>query len=249
MRTIQRFCTLAPLGLIALSTLSAHAADPVTDNQWHGALSIGGAAASGNTSSDNLSLSADGTKASTTDKLNLYALSNNGRAKINGVTNTTADLFRLGGRYDYNLSSDLFVFGGGEYETNKAAAEDSRLNLNTGLGYKLHHTADATLDLFGGLGYSDVRYTDSSSHSGAELMVGEEGNYKLSPSSTFKQRVAYYPGSNGLGRRATVDAGLSTAISGAWTLNMGLSVRYASVVPVGVKTTDTLLTFGFGYKY
>ena len=72
---------------------------------------------------------------------------------------------------------------------------------------------------------------------------------KLGSSSAFKQRLVFYPGHNNLGNRATLDAMLSTAIVGAWTLNVGGSARYNSKVPAGFKKTESLLTVGFGYKY
>lgn len=240
--------TLAFLPLIFSSSLVL-AADPLADGQWHGALSAGGAAASGNTSSQTLALSADAAKATVQDKISLYGLSNYARNKTSGTNTTTADLLRLGGRYDYNLDERLFAFSGTEYETNKAGGLSSRGNVNAGLGYRAYRTSNASVDVFGGVGYSDVKYTNNLHHDGAELILGEEGTYKLSNSTAFKQRLVYYPGSNGLGRRATFDAGLSTAVSGGWTLNVGLSSRYASVVPTGIKHTDTLMTVGFGYKY
>ena len=42
---------------------------------------------------------------------------------------------------------------------------------------------------------------------------------------------------------------MATAIAGGWTLATALSVRHASKVPAGLKSTDTLLTVGFGYKF
>lgn len=246
MSMIQRSTVGVSLVLIACAAL---AADPAADGLWHGALSAGGAAASGNTTSQSLALTADAAKATVQDKISLYGLSNYARNKNSGSNTTTADLLRLGGRYDYNLGNQLFAFGGAEYETNKAGGLSSRGNVNGGLGYRAYRSANASVDVFGGVGYSDVKYTSNLHHDGAELMVGEEGTYKLSNTSAFKQRLVFYPGSNGLGRRATFDAGLSTAISGGWTLNLGLSTRYASAVPTGVKSTDTLLTMGFGFKY
>ncbi len=246
MTTVQRVLCVFPC---VLSASLALAAGPAADGQWHGALSAGGSAASGNTISQSLALSADASKATAQDKISLYGLSNYNRSQISGVNTTTSNLLRLGGRYDYNLSDTVFAFGGGEYETNKAGGLKSRDNANVGVGYRVYRSADASVDVFGGVGYTDVKYTNGLHRNGAEAIVGEEGSYKLSPTTSFKQRLVYYPGGHGLGRRATFDAGLATAISGAWTLNLGLSSRYGSSVPVGVKNTDTLLTMGFGYKY
>jgi putative salt-induced outer membrane protein len=233
---------------LALLSFAAQAQDQ-TDGQWHGGISIGGAAASGNSSNRSLAANADTSLATTSDKISLYGTANYGRSKVNGQTTTTADLLRLGGRYDFNLTHDVFAFGGLEGETNKVGGVKDRYSLNGGVGYKLIRTDSTSMDLFAGAGYTDTKFTDGSSRNGANALFGEESSHKLSATTTAKQRLVLYPAGGTLGNRATFDAGLSTAISGGWTLNSGLAVRYAEKVPTGTDKTDTLLTFGFGYKY
>jgi putative salt-induced outer membrane protein len=241
----------AALSLVWLAAAAAQAADPVpADNRWHGYIALGGAFASGNASTVTLSATADTTKASPIDKINLSGLVNYGRAEdSNGLSTTTANQAWLRGRYDYNLTPTVFAFGGADAETNKVAGLNSRYDLNGGLGYKLIRTDVHSLDVFAGVGYATVDYVDNRSASGFELLFGEESNHKLSDTTTFKQRFVFRPGQNELGNLATFVAGLATSITGSWTLNVGLNVQYASAVPPGVKTTDTLLTVGFGYKY
>lgn len=239
--------TFALLPLLAVAF--AAQAQTAPDNQWHGGATVGAALASGNTSSQVLNGAADAAKATAADKITVYGAANYAKSKTAGVTNTTANLLRLGGRYDRNLNEQLFAFGGGEVETNKAAGLQSRAGVNAGVGYKLVRTAETTWDLFGGLGFDDVKFTSGKHASGVTALLGEESSHKLSATTTAKQRMVLYPGSGDLGNRATFDAGLATAIAGGWTMNTGLAVRYADKVPAGVKSTDTLLTFGFGYKY
>jgi putative salt-induced outer membrane protein len=233
---------------LAFASLAAHAQDQ-NDGRWHGGISIGGAAASGNSSSRSIAANADTSNATANDKTSLYGTVNYGRAKVAGVTTTTADLLRLGGRYDFNLSSDTFAFGGLEGETNKVGGVKDRYSLNTGVGYKLIRNESTSMDLFAGLGYTDTQFTDGSIRKGANALLGEESSHKLSATTSVKQRFVLYPAGGSVGTRSTFDAGLSTAIAGGWTLNSGLSVRYADKVPAGTKKTDTLLTFGFGYKF
>jgi putative salt-induced outer membrane protein len=240
-------CIVLAAAMMALGA-GAQAQTPV-DGKWHGGVSIGGAAASGNTSSTTLAANAEAVRATSMDKITVYGLGNYAKGKVNGVDTTTANLFRVGGRYDYNLTDRLFAFGGGESETNRAGGVDTRYALNGGVGYKLVRTDTMSWDVFGGLGYSDTEFTDGTQRNGAELLLGEESSHKLGESTTVKQRLVIYPGGSEVGTRATFDAGLATAISGGWTLNTGLSYRYASKVAVGLKKADTLWTVGFGYKF
>lgn len=237
------------LSIAALLAAGATQAQTTPDGNWHGGISLGGAVSSGNTTSQNLVGAGDAVRETKADKISLYGLVNYAKSKSAGVSTTTADQLRFGGRYDYNLTDRIFVFGGAESETNKAGGLTSRYALNGGAGYKVIRTADTSFDVFGGLGYSGVKFTSGDKANGVQLLLGEESGHKLSTSTTFKQRFVFYPGQGDLGNLATFDAGLATAIAGGWTLNTGLAARYASKVPVGVKKTDTLFTVGFGYKF
>lgn len=243
--------TLRVASILALMTAAAaaHAQPQPADGRWHGGISIGGSAASGNTDSTALAISADGTRVTDADKLNLYSLLNYASNKSGGVTNRTSELFRLGGRYDYNLTPDVFAFGGGEAETNKAGGVDSRYTVNTGVGYHLIRSERTLFDVFGGIGYGQTDFTNGSTREGAQLLLGEESTHQIGEATTFKQKLVFYPGQADLGNRATFDATVATAITGGWTLNTGIAVRYDSKVAPGLKHTDTLLTAGFGYKY
>lgn len=239
---------LNTLGALALLSQAALAQN-TPDGRWHGGLSVSGAMASGNSSSRTLAANADANVATAEDKLSLYGIANYGRNKVEGVDTTTADLLRLGGRYDFNLGPQWFAFGGAEGETDKAGGVEHRYNLNGGAGYHLVKDDSTSWDLFSGVGYTGSRLTDGSTADGAQVLFGEESSHKLSETTTLKQHLVFYPGGGELGHRATFDASLATQISGGWTLNAGLSSRYASRVPEGTKKTDNLLTVGFGYKF
>ncbi|RZL37170.1 MAG: DUF481 domain-containing protein [Rubrivivax sp.] len=240
--------TLAFSLALALASQAALAQDN-PDGRWHGGLSLAGAFASGNTSSRTLAANADASRATAQDKISLYGIANYGRNKVDDVSTTTADLLRVGGRYDFNLGPQWFSFGAAEGETNKAGGVRNRYNLTGGVGYHVVKNDANSWDVFGGLGYTASQLTDGSNANGVQVLLGEESSHKLSETTTLKQRLVYYPEGDDLGDRATFDAGLATTISGAWTFNAGLSSRYTSRVPIGTKKTDNLLTVGFGYKF
>jgi putative salt-induced outer membrane protein len=240
---------LTAAAAIALAAPLVHAQDK-PDGLWHGDTSVGGALSSGNNDSLTLSINANTTRTTLQDKISLYGLGNYGRTKVDGVKTTTADLLRLGGRYDYNLAQDWFAFGAAEGETNRAGAGvRDRYSLNGGVGYHVLRNDRNTFDVFGGVGYTDTRFIDGSKDNGAQALLGEESKHKLTDTTTFNQRLIVFPKSGDLATRVNFDAGLATQIAGGWTLNTGLSSRYTSEVPVGLKKTDHLLTVGFGYKF
>lgn len=224
------------------------------DGQWRAALGLGASIASGNTKSSSLSALADAVKATEQDKISLYgnALS----ARTAGVT--TAEQLRLGGRYDYNLSSVWFGFGGLDFERNKFANLSLRSQISGGLGYHWIKTPETTWDLFGGVAYSSDKFITATTIDGAlrdsysypSLLLGEESTHKLSETTSAKQRGVLYPNLKNSGEyRATWDAGLSVAMSKTLNLSVGLGVTYNSEPGIGRKSTDSLLTTGVTMKF
>ncbi len=245
----RRMMEAAAVAAASLFAVAAAQAQTEPDGKWHGAISLGGAFATGNTDTLSVTLAADATKVRPIDRVSLSGLVNYGKSTINGVDTTTADQAWIRGRYDYNLTEVVFVFGGAAAQTHKAAGTRSRYDLNAGVGYKLIRNPTTSFDVFAGVGYSGVEFTDDSSANGGQLVLGEESSHKIAESSTFNQRFTYRPGQSDLGDLATFTAGWATAITGAWTINVGLAAQWASVVPAGSKSTDALLTVGFGYKF
>ncbi len=237
------------LGVALASLFVAAAAQPPPDGLWHGDVGVGGSAASGNGSATTINLRTEAVRATDADKIALSALVNYGRSSAGNVTTRSADLARVGGRYDRNLGTHFFAFGGGEAETNRPGGVSRRVNANAGGGWHVLQSDSVGLDLFAGLGHAETRFRDGSRRAGLEWLLGEESSHKLGESTSFKQRLVLYPGSREIGNRATFDASLATAIAAGWTFNTGLALRNSSKVPPGLQMTERLLTFGFGYKF
>jgi putative salt-induced outer membrane protein len=224
------------------------------DGQWRSVLSLGLSSASGNSSSSNLSLLGDGVRATKQDKWSIYGSALYGRAS----GTTTANILRLGTRYDWNLSEKLFAFGGLDLEKDGVAKLSLRTGLSGGLGYHVIKDANTTFDVFGGIGYTSdsygvARFIDNSnrtSYSYMNLVLGEESTHKLSETVSAKQRFVFYPNMKNRGEYlARFDAGLSAAISKSSNVTVGLAVRQNSDPGVGVKKTDSFFTVGLGMKF
>ena len=242
------------VGLVGLVSQSAQA-QTNPDGEWHGRVVIGGSYASSNTNVQTFNALADATRATQLDKTSLYTLANYGSNTSNTVRNTTAKLFRVGGRYDYNLSADSFYFGGGEFENNQPQNIQSRYVVNTGAGYKMIRTPETSFDVFYGLGYAETEFSrfkppQPGVVKGIELLLGEESSHKINSTSSFKQKWVIYPStSNNNGYRSTIDMGLATVVANGWTLNVGVNMSYVSKPSAGFPKTSRLISFGFGYKY
>ena len=245
----MRFTLLASALLAITSGTALAQAKP--DGQWHGSMAAGLSFATGNTKSTSISANGDGSVETAADKISAYGMLLNASSdNAAGASTKTADLFRVGGRYDYNLSPVLYAFGGLEFEKDGVQGLDLRSSINAGIGYKVIRDTDTTFDVFAGVGYTANNYKVGNDVNGSTALLGEESTHKLSATSTFKQRLVLYPAvSSDLGNRATWDATLSTALAGNLTLNVTYGLRYASKVPAGVNSSDSLLLVGVGYKF
>lgn len=231
----------------ALLTASATAQDK-PDGQFHGTASLGAAFSSGAVNTTTISGAFDTAKKTDDDKLSFYGLAARGSTKVGKTTDVTADLYRVGARYDRDLNKQVFAFVSGDIEKNGVTNLDLRTAVYVGGGYHVIAAPTTTFDVFGGVGYNRSKYSFDTV-SGTELILGEESSHKLSESTTFKQRLAVYPGfKSENGYRATFDSSLAVAMGGGWNMNAGLAARYASKIFI-VKKTETLFTVGFGYKF
>ena len=247
---MRRICCITLLAAAGISGTAVAQTKPA-DGLWHGAMAAGVSLASGNTRSSAFSLVGDGAVETAADKLTIYGTALNASTKnAAGDKTKTADLYRLGARYDRNITDRLFGFGGLELEKDGIQSLKLRSGVNAGLGYHVLRGDSITFDVFGGVGYVRNDYKVATDTSGATLLLGEESTHKLSATSAFKQRLVIYPGlKSSLGNRATWDATVSTALAGNLTLNATYSLRHASKVPDGVKRTDSLFIVGVGYKF
>jgi len=237
--------------LLPAALLLCHAAGAQSqaDGRWHGEASIGGSSASGNTRATTAAVRAETERLTNLDKISLRGLANYGSSQTNGVRTRSADLKRAAGRYERNFGERMFAFGAGEGEVDRPGGLDWRRVVTVGGGLRVVRTPSSTFDLSAGVGHTRARYTDGSLRAGGEILLGEESSHKVGASTSFRQRLAVYSDRRQFAARTTFDANLATAIVFGWTMNTGLAVRYQRNPPPGAVSTDSLVTFGFGYKY
>ncbi len=224
------------------------------DGQWRAALGASYASSGGNTRSTTLSGTADAVRATAGDKTSLYASMLYGSS----AGKKTADLFRLGAKQDWNLTSQLYLFGLGEGERDDLAGLKSRLTLGGGAGWKFFNTEALKFDVFGGVGYVSDRYEaprlidggQRSSYGYATLIAGEESVHKFGQSTTARQRLVVFPNLGNRGEyRAQWDAGIAVPASQSMNLTAGVSLRFNSDPGPGFKRADTLFTTGISIKF
>jgi putative salt-induced outer membrane protein len=249
----MRLLSAGAWALVSTTCAFAQGLDP-QDGRWRGSIGAGLSLTDGNTRSQSLNVDAAAARATADDRWSLTGKALYGRSE--GAT--SANQVRLGTRYDRNWSAHLFGFVGAIAERDPIAELASRVQVDSGVGYKLADTASLRWNVFGGAGYVRERYTAPRSVEGTStegdryvtLLLGEESSHKFTDTLSARQRFVVYPNLRRSGEyRADLDAGLVVALTNTLGLNVGLTMRHDSAAAAGTKQTDTLLTTGVTYKF
>lgn len=212
---------------------------------WRGSLSFGGTYADAAVRSYSFSVRGELERISASDRwLNdLWIIS--GRSD----GGTSAALFRLRSRYDRDFRKRWFGFLEGEYRHDRPANIAQRVSVGTGIGYRVAEQRRLSWAVLGGVGYTaegffsplDIIDRPSDRYNRAELLVGTEMEYEISPDVTLNHRLTAYPNLTfGSTYRLTYDATVRAAITRRLGLDISLSWR-KSTEPVEDRRMDELL--------
>lgn len=217
---------------------------------WNGGIDFGYSLTTGNTRTNTLALGSNLSRQTRRDKTTLYAAYINAKNKNKGVTETTANAIRGGGRYEINISSRITTFGFADFEYNQIQLLDLRSVLGGGFGYYAVKNDRAQLQVFGGAAYNRENFSTGLRRNSGEVFVGEDFLLKISDRVVFKERFQLFPNLTNRGDyRHTFDSSLNTKLTGWMTWNVTASNRYISNPPFGSKNNDLLLTTGIGVGF
>ncbi|WKB51905.1 DUF481 domain-containing protein [Eleftheria terrae] len=223
------------------------------DGQWRHLFGASASYATGNTKASSFNLAADSVRATDHDKLTLVGRALYGRNQ----GRTSANRAALGSDYNRDLSDRWFGFGRGEYQRDRPANLAHRWMASSGVGYHLVRNERGFWDISGGLGYTQDRFVDPveldgrvrSRYGRFEAVLTEESNFRLSQTTSFKQRLSLLPQLNQPGVwRAEFDSGLAVAMTQRLSLTAGLTYRYNTDPGEGVKRGDALFLTGVSLR-
>ncbi|MFL6230657.1 MAG: YdiY family protein [Pyrinomonadaceae bacterium] len=225
--------------------------DPGLFELWTGNMTAGLSLAKGNAETTNFALGASAARTTRRDKTTLYAASIYGRDSSSGFSRTTASAMRAGARYERNINRKWFGYGFTDLEHDDFQALNLRVVPGAGLGYRAIRSERTQLDLYGGAAWNKEFYRgDFNDRSSLEAQVGEDLIHRLSPRTTLKERLVFFPNLTDTGEyRINFDTGLATDITRRIGFQITVSDRYLSNPLPGLKKNDLLLTTGITAKF
>ena len=215
---------------------------------WAGGGSFGFALARGNSQTTNLALAFDAQRKTATDAwvidaASIYSTDAN-------TSTTTANSFQGLIRYDHNLTKRIFAYGAFAGTYDELQNLNYRIMPGAGLGFHAIASDRTTLDLLGGLGYTQESYSTGLVNHLFTATLGDEFAYKLFKSTTVIQNLYYLPALNHTSiYHINGNFGIATKINGWLTSNLNFNDRYNSAPVLMNKKNDVLFTAGLGFTF
>jgi putative salt-induced outer membrane protein len=172
----------------------------------------------------------------------------------------SAERWDAGWQSNYNLSKDLYTFGGLRYQRDMFSGFQYEESVTAGLGYKIFDTTTTKLDVQLGVGYKTLRLeeltpiaggaiyrTPEATESGAIGTAGVNYSQALSKTTTLSDKLLVETGSSDT--LVTNALALAVKISTKFALSLGYSIQDNTKPPAGLKKLDTLETVNLVYSF
>ena len=217
---------------------------------WQGGADVGFALTRGNSQTKNLALAFTAQRKTLDDKLGLYANTVYASNDAPGaIPRTTANAIQGGIRYDHDLSSRVFAFINGDFQTDDLQNLDLRSVLGGGLGYHAIKAEHTTLDFLGGINYTREKYS-LFTRNFAAATIGEELSHKVGAGTLITQQLYFYPDLSNTGEyRGTFNFGTVTRVSKWLGWQNSFGDIYVTNPPVGKKQNDIIFTTGLNVSF
>lgn len=213
---------------------------------WAGFLDFGYSAARGNSSTNNLAVSANAARATTRDTIAVHFTSLYSSNKIAGKSILSANAMRGGINYNLNLRPRLFAFGSLDLEFDEFQNLDLRFVPAGGLGFHAVKSERTAFDLFGGGALNREFFSTGLKRTSGEVLVGDDLIYKLSSITSLHQRLTFYPNVSRPGEyRTNFDLSAATTLKKWLAWQLSASDRFLSDPLPGRKKNDFIFTTGF----
>ncbi|MGD8341689.1 MAG: DUF481 domain-containing protein [Gammaproteobacteria bacterium] len=226
---------------LALVAVAALAQDE--DEGLSGQVALGYLATSGNSDSENLSLSFGGDYYGEVWHHNLEGRAI--RASTSGIT--TAEAYGLSWQSARDLGEKSYIFGRAAWDKDKFSGYDQQIR--EVVGYGRHFIDSERHELNGevgaGLRQSDLRDGTSEDESIARLSM--DYTFQLSETAEFKQLFGVESGSNNTYTESVTS--LSADVWGDLAIVLSYTIKRNSDVPVGTVKKDTFTSIALEYSF
>ena len=253
-RTTDKRLLRVPRGVVSsLRSAKEEAAHEKLENPrftdfWTTSANAGLSASRGNTSTTTLNMGVDAARVTTDRRLLLSFSSLFSVAGASGKTQTTVKAIRSTARYEVNVSDRGYTFALSDFQSDQVQKLDLRSVLGGGVGYRTIQSKKAAFDLFTGASYDHELFSTLPTRESAELLIGQDAEYKFTPKTSIQQRFAMYPNMTNRGDyRTQLDISTTTQLSHWLGWEFTLNNIYVSDPQPGARPNYLLMTTGLRF--
>jgi putative salt-induced outer membrane protein YdiY len=236
-----------------VTDISAVNRPPKPKPKWEGALSGGWTISSGNTKSDNQSLSFNAVKRMEKDRLTVGADYGRGTQKdpATGQDVKTEDWWRALAKYDYFFVKKTYAFVNGRYEKDAIAALDRRMVIGGGVGYQIIENDKTVLGAEGGLASLYEKYdTNVDGDTKLSLQLGYNVAHAFSEAILIAHDLSYLPNTERFSDYyLTATAEVVANFTQRFFCSFKTIFNYDTTPATGKGSTDVKYIFGIGLAF
>ena len=152
----------------------------------------------------------------------------------------TANRWELAGKSGWKFGERSYAFGSVRYEDDDFAPYESQATVAVGYGYKAIDTTATQLLLEIGPGYRRAELVDGDTEGDVIARGFLDFKHQMTPSTALFDTLLIEAG--GDNTFAQNDFGVQVAMNETLALKAAFQVRHNTDVPVGIESTDTLMT-------
>jgi len=240
---------------VPLSSVTAINPPPIKPVVYKGNFSFGYSTTSGNTDTDHLSLLGELVARSTTLRLTLvgrYILTENDGS-------LTARNGRATMKLDFFMTKRFYIFSSAFFENDTFQDLKLRTGLSAGPGYQFIEKGDFSSSYFkemefygeAGISFFNEDFNQRTDESSIRSRISFRWDWPIIKDTfTFFHYSEIFPSFEDFENYyATLDQGINLNISKGWLTKLQVTWRYNNQPPPGVKNSDTLFLFTFGYNF
>lgn len=217
---------------------------------WSGTMDVGFSMTAGNSDTRTFTAGFRGVRETPNNKFTAYANALQVKNMSTGTRRITAQTIWTGVRHDVDINRKWFGFGSGDFEYNKPQKLDLRAVIGGGAGYHAIRKDRVNLDLTGGITHNYENFSNGIARHSAELLLGEELKFKISPRARINNRFVFYPNLSRFGNfRALLDASLQTDINSWLGWHVTIGNRYNSRPVSLTEKNDFLMSTGLRVSF
>jgi putative salt-induced outer membrane protein YdiY len=224
---------------------------------WTGNVTVGMTSTHGNTFIESANASANATRRSDKDRLNLDAayLASRAEEEEDGEKEkvTTQESFVAGTKYDYFWTKKCYSFVNGRYKKDHIADLDYRIIGGLGMGYQWIESEKMKFSTDAGVAELCEKYISHdviTKHDEFSGQLGYNFDWKFHEKFTFLHNMRYYPSFGMFSDYfLTTDAEVRAAITKSMFTSFKAILDYDSTPAPDVGSTDTKYVLGVGWNF